>query len=564
MLYDSPLLSREHGKVTFTHQLFREFFAARALAKKADLNDSASFARYVADPWWHYTIVLLVGLLPDASPVLYNIVYEGTNYDLGMRCLQESTRLDPYVVQDIVKWLREGHRFTELLGLGSLIRSLSEETKEWQVAESDAILRTSLGSRDIWGGYFAVMGRAFQSTGWPVSEEMVCHVLDAGLQSSNETERGNALFSLPPEQRDVKILEFRMDPSPYVRERVARSIGLVDASKDIDDLLPALTALGQDPDVAVRCTAMEAACAFAEKGGMDILERGLKDSDARVRLEALQVLVDAEGDWVPEAQAKAIVLLDDLLHRVLWTWDYPEELEQNPTDQILDALEGIDTPESTEWVYVALRMALVDASWVAGVLADRGDIRCLRAVVEEMLETPESYYSDLEWRMSIEQKIVSLVDHPFELAWLEDLLLEDQVLQELDFHMSGRYWPWRDLRVGPHSALDEIVKVCSSSKSALRLFLWLLLLAWIDCVGRSRNTALLEGAVLRLVEINPAVLVELMVSGSDVFNFEGLTNEVPEREFAGRVLKTASTLLAALPDETKEDLWSVADSAELT
>ena len=265
----------------------------------------------------------------------------------------------------------------------------------------------------------------------------------------------------------------------------------------------------------------------------------------------------ADGEWVPEAQSRAVILLDDLLEEFVTLWDIPG-VEEDPTEMILDALASIDTPKSSDFLYLALIIGLAETGFVAETLADRGDLRCLRAVVEEMLRSPESYFLHLRWLESMEKKVASLLDHPFELAWLEALLVEDEILQELSFDVYGRYQRWRNPPLDSHSALEAIVDVCSANRSALRLFLWLMLLAWVDHDNWSRSPTLLEGAIFRLIEIDPTVLAELVTDDvplNGLFGFDVLVFEDPHIAFAERLLKTSASLLDALPHDLKHKFW---------
>jgi HEAT repeat protein len=82
------LLVGEHD-LHFLHQMFQDFFAASALAKRMDRADWAELA---CDSWWSDTLVLFCGIAPDASPVIDSI--SEPNPVLAMECLAESKSVE--------------------------------------------------------------------------------------------------------------------------------------------------------------------------------------------------------------------------------------------------------------------------------------------------------------------------------------------------------------------------------------------------------------------------------------------------------------------------------------
>jgi HEAT repeat protein len=551
-LYRSPFLTREFGKVTFTHQLFRDFFAARALRRKSDLGDPASFARFVSDTWWDYTIVLLCGLLADTSQLLDNIVYEGTNYDLAVRCLRESKRFDLRALQNITEWMRKGHEFSNLLFLGPLIRALPEATKEWCLAETEAIMKTALSSEQAWGTNPFNTCVMFAGYGWPDAMKIMFRVAEEAFESSSEVEKGNSLLMLGHAQEWEKVRQAATDPSPYVRKMVTREILFVRSGReDADGLLGVVTQLSQDPEVGVRCAAMEAACSLSDKGGVDILKKGLTDCDANVRLAAFQGLMDAEGEQANEARAQAVVLLGDLLER-LWC-SCPEELSDDPTEQVLDALKEINSPESSDELLYAMMNGVAVPAFVAEVLTDRGDPRAIAALITEMMWEPEQHLADLNWLDVMERMIARRLDHPFRLAWFEALLIREQVFESVRSRTVKPSASGQSGRFDPRSALDEMVKVSEASRSALSLLLWSLLLAF-DLNQNEDKNQLLDAAIGRLIEIDPTVLLEFSSGSWKELDLWVLSWGADK--FAARLIQSASTLIDALPEDKRKELQS--------
>lgn len=76
--------------VHFLHQMFQDFFAASALANRLDCMDLTELAR---DSWWSETLVLLSGIVPEASSLIDSIAKADPL--LASRCLAESKNVEP-------------------------------------------------------------------------------------------------------------------------------------------------------------------------------------------------------------------------------------------------------------------------------------------------------------------------------------------------------------------------------------------------------------------------------------------------------------------------------------
>lgn len=549
-LYQSPLLHCQPGTVAFAHQLFQDYFAARALEKGIsgiNIREADSFRRFVADPWWDYTIVLLAGLLPDATSVLYSIVYEGTKYDLAVRCLYEAGQLDPRVVHDVVEWLRKSHRFAELAELGPLVAQLPKSATEWRVAEVEAIIRTMLTDEVgylLWGWWtwLAIHG-------WPASEEMIYRAALDALQSSHEIERGNSLPILALQGRWDIILELVTDPSLYVRAQVAYAISHVAGEDDDPErLFAAITQLSQDSEPQVRQRALEAASRFITDGGLAVLQEGLRDSDADVWQTALDEFVKCVSEEGEQALAQVVPVLTQRL----------EELPHLPgsgvgeqTGRLLSALAKVDTDESSNALFAAMVRDQARPAFVASVLARRGDPRAARAVLLdltlEMIEFPEQYL-ETPWRDFIftgkelpesrkefvEAELSSLSGRQFKLDWLESLLLlEETTAASLVYD----------------SAFEELRRLCRSNREALSVLLWTCLIAWGKLVEWTEPTdSLLDASIWHLIEIDPTVLVEFITDPERPYLLW------PADEFAARILRTTAILTSLLTDEKRKCL----------
>ena len=95
------------------------------------------------------------------------------------------------------------------------------------------------------------------------------------------------------------------------------------------------------------------------------------------------------------------------------------------------------------------------------------------------------------------------------------------------------------------------------------LFLWPLLYAWVERFSDSQNSALLEGAIFRLIDIDPTVLVD-DAFGYSTWDFVGYTIDTPQIDFAERLLNASTSLLEALPKEMRDRFWPLMERASET
>jgi hypothetical protein len=385
---------------------------------------------------------------------------------------------------------------------------------------------------------------------------MILRVAQEGVKSLHDTKRGNSLFSLAFQGHWQEAVALLTDPSPYVRKMLALSIAHLGAREGTPELMGVATALAEDPDVQVRCATMEAGGTLAEQGGLSILERGLSDSDANVRLAALRILMDENGEQAMELRRKAVIVLDDLLWDVFSRHTYPSELTEDPRDELLDALEKIDSPESSDTLLVAVASGRVNPPYVAEILADRQDPRALIALVQDMFYQTMDYLENDSWNAEIEQKIARGLQYPFRLAWFEALLIDEEAFQLLD-PSTGDAWSSRQVaRLDPRTVLTEMVEAARDNRDALAYYLWPLLIVKTqrDENGEPEDP-LLEAAINRLVEVDPPILVDFIC---------GTWHELPwgwnkmwsAHKFAERLAKTATALMDALPEKERQELMT--------
>lgn len=549
-LYTSPILVREFGKVTFTHQIFRDFFAARCLRNRINLTDPTSLLTYISDTWWDYTIVLVAGLLPDASPVLHAIVYEGGRNELAWRCLAEAKQFSFQAVQEIVEWMRQGGHVGRLHQIGPAIAALPEGLAAWVVAETEAIVRTALAEDSPFGTYFFAIWQIFSKAGWPISEDMLITAAEDKLRGTNSIARRNSLSVLASQGRWGPVLNTVSDMDSCVRRTLAEAIGSHFEQGTAQKALPeVLRVLSKDTEAEVRAAAIKAAHVLPEAEAVDLLEAGLSDPNARVQLTALQTLVDMEGGLADELRSRAIGLLEKDFY--ITFFGFPEAPPEDLVDILFEALEKINTPESCDGLYEIFIIGYANGSYVAQLLANRNDPRALRVLIEMMLFDPEEYFEDVEWLDSIEDRLVAFLGHPLKLAWFEALLIDADMLQKLE--VTGMEGPRleRIMNLSAQSALSEMVDAGSTNRSALLFFLLALNGAcnsW--CYRDESGNPLLLAAIGSLLQLDPLALADYLEGDENrrewFFSFRCFVSEAAER---------AGAFVAALPEELKKRLF---------
>jgi HEAT repeat protein len=83
--------------IHFVHQMFQDFFAALALSRRLDYAELAELAR---DSWWGETLVILSGIVSDAS-LLVDTINE-VNPQLAAQCLAESKDVDSDIRKSVL------------------------------------------------------------------------------------------------------------------------------------------------------------------------------------------------------------------------------------------------------------------------------------------------------------------------------------------------------------------------------------------------------------------------------------------------------------------------------
>ena len=324
-------------------------------------------------------------------------------------------------------------------------------------------------------------------------------------------------------------------------------------SGDQASLLQATRQLAQDGAVEVRRQAMEAAGRLVSDGGLDVLQEGLRDSDTNVWQVALDEVVKCANGQADKALTQVVPILTQRLGEL--QHESGEKVEER-IDKLLSALARTDTEESSDVLFAAMLSDIASPAFVANVLARRRDPRAVRAVLVdltfEMLEFPDEYL-EMPWRDFIftgkelpegrkefvEAELNSLFGRPFELGWLESLLIpEDATL------------PWLEHDL----ALVELSQLCRSNRAALSLLLWTCLIAWGKLVEWTEATdSLLDATIWHLIEIDPSVLVELIPDTAQRSLLWAAG------EFAVRLLRSASAMTGALSHDKRQELQELLD-----
>ena len=84
-VWNSRFLLKSGNRITFLHQLFQEFFAAKKLSELLMNEDNKAFD-YLTNSWWHEGAVFAIGMMEEPSFVVEYLVGEQNSPLLG-RCL---------------------------------------------------------------------------------------------------------------------------------------------------------------------------------------------------------------------------------------------------------------------------------------------------------------------------------------------------------------------------------------------------------------------------------------------------------------------------------------------
>ena len=84
-VWNSKFLLKSGNRITFLHQLFQEFFAAKKLSELL-MNENNKAFNYLTNSWWHESTVFAIGMIEDLTFVMEYLVSEENSPLLG-RCL---------------------------------------------------------------------------------------------------------------------------------------------------------------------------------------------------------------------------------------------------------------------------------------------------------------------------------------------------------------------------------------------------------------------------------------------------------------------------------------------
>ena len=251
-------ISAQHGLLKeqaaewygFLHLTLQEYFAAVSIDKGNRLDLALA---HLHEPWWEEVVLLLAGMLKDATPLLEGILSDRddiffSNLLLAGRCLAGTPRID-----------RSGLREQIIAGLKTLIedekqhwlprtqavRTLSEADEERSSEYSLAILR----NQEL---HWQVRAAAADALGASRRKAVVPGLLD--LLSDEQVDRNireriaDALIDLCDESEIPQLLGLLSDQSidPEIRSRVARTLGYL----GYDSVVPSLFESLLDYDLA--------------------------------------------------------------------------------------------------------------------------------------------------------------------------------------------------------------------------------------------------------------------------------------------------------------------------
>ena len=116
-VWNSRFLLKSGNRITFLHQLFQEFFAAKKLSELLMNEDNKAFD-YLTNSWWHEGAVFAISMMEDLTFVVEYLVGEENSPLLG-RCLAgESGILAKETVQSCVQRLIDStDEVEQLLGI---------------------------------------------------------------------------------------------------------------------------------------------------------------------------------------------------------------------------------------------------------------------------------------------------------------------------------------------------------------------------------------------------------------------------------------------------------------
>ena len=116
-VWNSRFFLKSGNRITFWHQLFQEFFAAKKLSELLMNEDNKAFD-YLTNSWWHEGAVFAIGMMEEPSFVVEYLVGEENSPLLG-RCLAgESGALAKKTAQSCVQRLIDStDEVEQLLGI---------------------------------------------------------------------------------------------------------------------------------------------------------------------------------------------------------------------------------------------------------------------------------------------------------------------------------------------------------------------------------------------------------------------------------------------------------------
>jgi HEAT repeat protein len=251
-------ISAQHGLLKeqaadwygFLHLTLQEYFAAVSLDKGNQLDLTLA---HLHNPWWEEVILLLAGMLKDATPLLDTILSERddiffSNLLLAGRCLAGTPRIGRVQLREQIyaalKSLIE-NEYQHWLPRAQAVKTLSEVDAE----KGSKYLLDLLCDEELHWQVRAAAADALGASGRKVVVPDLLAFLPNEQLDRNVRERiADALINLCDESTTPHLLVFlsSQEIDPQVRGRIARTLGLLGDKSAVPHLLALLSDQAHD------------------------------------------------------------------------------------------------------------------------------------------------------------------------------------------------------------------------------------------------------------------------------------------------------------------------------
>ena len=258
-------ISAQHGLLKeqaadwygFLHLTLQEYFTAVSLNKHSQLDLALA---HLHDPWWEEVILLLAGMLKDATPLLEAILSTQddiffNNLLLAGRCLAGTPRISRFELREEITKKLEAlieNEQQHWLPRTQAVKILSETDG---VAILEYLLK-SLGNSDLHWQVRAAAADALGATGnKSVVRDLVAILPDEQVDLNVRERVAGALINLYDKSTLPQLLVILSDHTvdPQVRGRIIRTLGQVGDKAAIPHLLKLLSDQSLEDYIAWSC-----------------------------------------------------------------------------------------------------------------------------------------------------------------------------------------------------------------------------------------------------------------------------------------------------------------------